>query len=61
MDAFLKLIVKSLPANAGDTGSIYRSGRSSGVGNDNPQPTPVPLPGNFHGQSSLVGCSPWDR
>ena len=61
MDAFLKLIVKSLPANEGDTGSIYGSGRSSGVGNDNPQPTPVPLPGNFHGQSSLVGYSPWDH
>ena len=23
------------------------------------QPTPVFLPGEFHGQSSLVGCSPW--
>ena len=23
------------------------------------QPTPVSLPGKFHGQSSLVGCSPW--
>ena len=23
------------------------------------QPTPVFLPGKFHGQSSLVGCSPW--
>ena len=32
-------LVKSLPANAGDTrdvGSIPRSGRSPGVGNDNP-------------------------
>ena len=25
------------------------------------QPTPVLLPGNFHGRRSLVGCSPWDR
>ena len=25
------------------------------------QPTPVLLPGEFHGQRSLVGCSPWDR
>ena len=25
------------------------------------QPTPVFLPGNFHGQSSLVGYSPWGR
>ena len=25
------------------------------------RPTPVLLPGNFHGWRSLVGCSPWDR
>ena len=25
------------------------------------QPTPVFLPGESHGQRSLVGCSPWDR
>ena len=25
------------------------------------QPTPVFLPGKFHGQGSLVGYSPWDR
>ena len=24
-------------------------------------PTPVLLPGKFHGQRSLVGCSPWGR
>ena len=24
------------------------------------QPTPVFLPGKFHGQRSLVGYSPWD-
>ena len=29
-------VVKNLPANAGDTGSIPRSGRSSGEGNGNP-------------------------
>ena len=32
-------VAKNLPANAGDTrdvGSILRSGRRSGVGNDNP-------------------------
>ena len=23
------------------------------------QPTPVHLPGKYHGQRSLVGCSPW--
>ena len=25
------------------------------------QPTPVFLPGEAHGQRSLVGCSPWGR
>ena len=25
------------------------------------QPSPVFLPGNFHGQRSLAGYSPWDR
>ena len=25
------------------------------------QPTPVLLPRQFHGQSSLMGCSPWGR
>ena len=25
------------------------------------QPTPVFLPGGFHGQRSLAGCSPWGR
>ena len=25
------------------------------------QPTPLFLPGKFHGQSSLVGYSPWGR
>ena len=25
------------------------------------QPTPVLLPGKFHGWRSLVGCSPWGR
>ena len=25
------------------------------------QPTPVLLPGKFHGQRTLVGCSSWDR
>ena len=29
-------MVKNLPANAGDTGSIYGSGRSPGEGNGNP-------------------------
>ena len=53
-------VVKTPSANAGearDLGSIPRSGRSPGEGNGNP--TPVFLPGEFHGQRSLVGYSPW--
>ena len=33
-------------------------GRSPGEGNEL-LPTPVFLPGDFHGQRSLVGYSPW--
>ena len=39
---------------AGDTNLIPRLGISPGEGNGNP------LPGEFHGQRSLVGYSPWD-
>ena len=50
-------MVKSLPANVGDVGSVPLSGkipwRRKG------QPTPVFLPGELHGQRSLAGCSPW--
>ena len=52
-------VVKNLPANAGgsgDTGSMPGLGRSPGEGR---QPTPVFLPGEFRGQRSLAGCSPW--
>ena len=38
-------------------GSIPGSGRSPGEGNG--KPTPVFLPGESHGQRSLVGYSPW--
>ena len=53
-------MVKNLPANTGDirdTGSIPGLGRSSGGGNGNP--TPVFLPGKFHGRRSLAGYIPW--
>ena len=40
-----------------DLGSIPGWGRSSGVGNG--QPTPVFLPGRFHGQRILADSSPW--
>ena len=48
--------VKNPPANAGNAGSIPGSKipwRSKW------QPTPVLLPGESHGQRSLVGYSPW--
>ena len=51
---------KNPPANEGDMrdpGSIPGSGRSPGEGHGNP--TLVLLPGEFCGQSSLAGYSPW--
>jgi len=50
-------VVKKLPANSGDTGSIPGSGRSPEGGNGNP--LSVFLPGKSHGQGILAGCSPW--
>jgi len=53
------LVVKNLPANAGDIrdpGSIPGFRRSPGRGHGNP---PIFLPGDSHGQRSLVGYSPW--
>ena len=41
----------------GDMGSISRSGRFPQ--RREWQPTPVFLPGESHGQRSLVGYSPW--
>ena len=51
-------VVKNLPANAGDIGSIPGLGRSSGAGNGNLL-TPVFLPGKSTEQRSHVGYSPW--
>ena len=52
-------IIKNLPAICG------RSGFNSWVGKmpwrSKWQPTPVFLPGEFYGQRSLVGYSPWGR
>ena len=50
-------MVRNPPANAGDAGSVPASGSSLGGGNGNPPPEF--LPREFHGQSSLVGYSPW--
>ena len=49
-------MVKNLPANSGDMGSILELGRSPEGGNGNP----VFSPGNSHRQRSLVGYSPQD-
>ena len=53
------LVVKNLLADAGDTGnkvSILELGRYPGGGNDSPLQY---LAGEFHGQRSLAGYSPW--
>ena len=53
------LVVKNSPANAGDAadlGSIPESGKIPW--RTKWQPTPVFLPGESHGQRSLVGYSP---
>ena len=50
-------VIKNLPANTGDVSLIPGSERSPGVGKR--QPTPVFLPGKFHGQRSLVCYRPW--
>ena len=43
--------------NTGDLGLMHGLGRSTGKGNG--LPTPLFLPGEFHGQRSLLGNSPW--
>ena len=53
-------MVKNLPGNAGDArdlGQVSRLGRAPGLRKW--QPTPVFLPGEFHGKRSLAGYSPW--
>ena len=57
-------MVKNLPASAGDARDVgLIPGFDPWVGkipwSRKWQPTPVFLPGKFHGQRSLVGCSPW--
>ena len=53
------LICKNLNHSAGDPGSIPGSGRSTGEGNG--YPLQFFLSGEFHGQRSLAGYSPWGR
>ena len=55
------IVVKNPLANAGDLrdmGFIPSLERCPGGGKW--QPTPIFLPGEFHGQRSLVGYSPWN-
>ena len=56
-------MVRNLPASAGD--AQKRHGFGPWVGkiswSRKWQPTPVFLPGKFHGQRSLVGYSPWSH
>ena len=49
-------VVKNLPADTGDMGSVPGAGRSPGEGNGSPSSI---LTGKSHGQKSLVGYSPW--
>ena len=58
----MALVVKNLPANAGDVrdaGLIPRWGRSPGGGHGNP--LQYSCLENPHGQRSLAGYSPWGR
>ena len=50
-------VVKNLPANAGNVGSVPGSGRFPGDGNDNT--LQYSCQGMFQGQRSLAGYSPW--
>ena len=57
----LALVLKNLPANAGDIEMWVRS-----LGQEDPleegmASTPVFLPRESHGQRSLAGHSPWGR
>ena len=52
-------VIKTPPANAGDRKRVQRMDLAGRLGGRKWQPTPVFLPGKFHGQRSMVGCSPW--
>ena len=56
-------LVKNPPANAGDIGDAGSNpgSRISLEKGMMPEPTPVSLPGEFHGQRSLVGYSLWGQ
>ena len=53
-------MVKNLPANAGNVrDSVFDLWVRKILWRREWQSTPGFLPGEFHGQRSLVGCSPW--
>ena len=53
------LVVKNPPANAEEM--WFDPWVEKSPWRRKPQPTPVFLPGEFHGQRSLAGYSPWGR
>ena len=55
----LALVVKNHPANAGDMRQGFDPWVRKILWRRVWQPTPVSLPGESHGQRSLVGYSPW--
>ena len=52
-------MVKNLPANEEDIRDRFHSWVGKSPWRRARQPTPVFLPGEFHGQRSLGGYSPW--
>ena len=54
-------MVKNLPSNEGDARDRFNPWIGKIPWSRKWQPTPVFLPGKFHGQRSLVGYSPWGR
>ena len=52
-------MVESPPANAGDIRDVVQSQVRKIPWKRARQPTPVFLPGESHGQSSMVGYGPW--
>ena len=53
------LVVKNLPANAGDIRHRFNPWVGKIPWRRAWQPASVFLPGESHGQRSLAGCSPW--
>ena len=51
-------VVKNLPANAGDAGDMGFLARAWKEPLEEAQPTPALLPGESHGQRSLMGYTP---